>query len=51
MNYLDEKPEHFAKTAFAKNGPNPQKTNKPQKKTPAGSTKYIWNVCHITLVK
>lgn len=36
MNYLDEKPEHFAKTAFAKNGPKPQKTNKPQKKPQQG---------------
>lgn len=53
MNYLDEKTEHFAKTAFAKNLPKPQKNQQTtkKKKTRAGSTKCMWNVCHITVVK
>lgn len=49
MNYLDEKPEHFAKTAFAKNRPKPQKTNKPQKKNPSREYKiYVECMSHHT---
>lgn len=41
MNHLDEKAEHFAKSAFAQNPPRPKNPNKPTKKTQQG----VQNVC------